>query len=446
MFLLMPQSSMEMWGGVECTINRVRNVYFDQLERSGHRARIEADLELFASMGLRKLRTGFHWEHVEAGDGWGSLDRTMSAMDSLRMSPIAGLVHHGSGPRWTSLLHPEFPVKLATHALRVAERYPSIVDYTPVNEPQTTGRFACLYGHWFPHHRSMRSYVRALYHQVKGIALSMAAIRTVQPGARLVHTEDGGETFATPQMEAYRVDREHRRWLGVDLLCGHVTQEHPMFRFLVENGLTEAEVLSFAEAPCPPDVLGLNYYVTSDRFLDHRLDLYPPYMPGGDSGAEPLVDTEAVRVHPGGIAGTCRVLLEAWKRYRIPLAITEAHLGSDPDEQIRWLVEVWKGAEDARLCGVDVRAVAVWALLGSYDWCDLVTRSRGMYEPGVFDLRRVKAGGQPRRTELGAVVTELAHGRIPDHPALLRRGWWHDADRFTIPPYADSAAMEAVGV
>ena len=38
---------LEVWGGVECTVNRVGDEYFDQLERSGHATRLE-DLDLFA--------------------------------------------------------------------------------------------------------------------------------------------------------------------------------------------------------------------------------------------------------------------------------------------------------------------------------------------------------------------------------------------------------------
>ena len=115
--------------------------------------------------------------------------------------------------------------------------------------------------------------MRALLNQIKGIVLSMEAIRTVQPAARLIHTEDGGRTFATPQLESYRLEREHRRWLGVDLLCGRVDPSHPLYAFLLEHGITSDELLWFLHNPCPPDILGLNYYVTSDRFLDHRLEL-----------------------------------------------------------------------------------------------------------------------------------------------------------------------------
>jgi dTDP-4-dehydrorhamnose reductase len=260
--------------------------------------------------------------------------------------------------------------------------------------------------------------------------LAMEAIRSVQPNARLIHTEDGGAFFSTPGLESFRIEREHRRWLGLDLLCGRVTAHHPLFAFLVCHGLQEQEILWFAERPCRPSIIGLNYYVTSDRFLDDRLSLYPDHLRGGDSGDEPLVDVEAVRVRPQGIAGAKHVLTEAWKRYGLPVAITEAHLGCVPEEQARWLAETWNQAEDARAEGTDVRAVTVWGLLGLYDWCHLCTRDAGAYEPGVFDM----SSGKPVGTTLTQVVQQLASGMSPRHPALQSPGWWRQDSRLTIPP------------
>jgi dTDP-4-dehydrorhamnose reductase len=48
-------SPLELWAGLECTVNRVGNDYFDQLERNGHANRID-DLERFAELGIRTLR------------------------------------------------------------------------------------------------------------------------------------------------------------------------------------------------------------------------------------------------------------------------------------------------------------------------------------------------------------------------------------------------------
>ena len=418
---------LELWGGVECTLNRVNNIYFDQLSESGHLVRFKQDLARFTELGLTTFRTALHWERFEKTQSWSLWEEWLSEMQHLELRPIVGLVHHGSGPESTDLLDPQFPTRLAAYALKVAQHFPHVLDYTPVNEPQTTGRFACLYGVWYPHHRDMRRYLRALLNQIQAIVLAMQAIRSVQPAARLIHTEDGGRTFATAPLESYRVEREHRRWLGVDLLCGRVDPSHPLFHFLLQHGITSEELLWFRSNRCPPDILGLNYYVTSDRFLDHRIELYPSRA-GGDTGTEPLVDIEAVRIRSEGISGIGEILTEAWDRYHLPLAITEVHLGSEPAEQTRWLAEAWKEAQSARQAGVDVRAITAWALLGSYNWSNLCTQDTGSYEPGVFDL----SSGSPERTPLAELTSRLIRGLGPDEQSTLP-GWWRHPSRLTMP-------------
>ncbi len=418
-------AEMALWGGMECTVNRVHDTFFDQHALSGHRTRVRQDLEAIHALGIRTLRTALHWEYLERTRSWKFFDESLREMQRLELAPIAGLLHHGSGPPHTNLLDPEFPGKLAAYAAKIARRYPWITSYTPVNEPHTTSRFSCLYGYWYPHHRDFPSYLRALLNEVKATVLAMRAIRAVQPEAELIYTEDGGSTFSTPEAEAARTEREHRRWLGTDLLCGRVDAEHPLYGLLLRHGFAASEIAWFRENPCPPSVIGFNYYLTSDRFLDHRVQLYPDYFQGGDCGAEALVDIEALRVRPAGIAGAGAVLREAWDRYGIPVAITEAHLGGRSDDQIRWLAEIWKAADNARASGVDVRAVTVWSLFGSWNWCNLCTRDEGVYEPGVFDL----AQGSPQPTPLCAFVSRLAHTGACTSAELAKEAWWHHPDR-----------------
>ena len=52
-----------------------------------------------------------------------------------------------------------------------------------------------------------------------------------------------------------------------------------------------------------------------------------------------------------GAAGPRAMLLEAWERYGLPIAVTEAHLGCTREQQLRWLAEVWDAARDARAAG-----------------------------------------------------------------------------------------------
>ena len=43
---------LELWGGVECTVNRVGDRYFDQLERSGHAER-HGDIGRLGTLGIQ---------------------------------------------------------------------------------------------------------------------------------------------------------------------------------------------------------------------------------------------------------------------------------------------------------------------------------------------------------------------------------------------------------
>lgn len=435
-------AGLELWGGLECTVNRVGERYFDQVRRSGHQGRLE-DLERFAALGLRTLRYPVLWERT-APEGldrvdWSWPDTRLRRLRELNVTPIVGLVHHGSGPRGTNLLEPSFGEGLAAFAGAVAERYPWVDAYTPVNEPLTTARFSCLYGHWYPHVADDLSFVRALLGECRATVLAMAAVRRVRPDARLVQTEDLGRVHSTPALH-YQADFENeRRWLTFDLLCGRVDAHHPLWDYLRWIGLSEAELAWFAEHPCPPDVLGFNYYPTSERFLDERLTRYPASAHGGN-GRSRYADLEAVRVLGAGLNGPYGLLSEAWARYGRPLAITEVHLGCTREEQLRWLVEVWNAARKLRAEGGDVRAVTVWSLLGAHDWNALLTREGDFYEPGVFDVQ----APEPRPTALAGTVRELAAGEAPSHPVLSGPGWWRRPDRLLYPAHPEGTAEEAL--
>src|SRR5438552_17068272 len=111
---------IQLWGGVECTINRVGNRYFNQLERSGHWQRADNDLARFADLGLRTLRFPILWETVAPRSldefDWSWPDGRLSCLKQFGIRPIVGLLHHGSGPRYTNLLDPGFAPKLAGFA------------------------------------------------------------------------------------------------------------------------------------------------------------------------------------------------------------------------------------------------------------------------------------------------------------------------------------------
>ncbi len=433
---------LELWGGLECTVNRVRDDYFHQLDRNGHATRAD-DIARFASLGIRAIRYPILWERT-APDGlhaadWSWPDERLNALRAHGVTPIAGLIHHGSGPRHTSLVDPAFAGQLAEYAGAVAARYPWIEYYTPVNEPCTTARFAGLYGVWYPHGRDDRTFVQALLNQCRAVVLAMRAIRAVNPNAKLVQTDDLGKTYSTPEMATVAEFYNERRWLAWDLLCGMVGPEHALWSYLTKTGIPAEEFLWFRENTCPPDVIGVNYYVTSERWLDHRPDRYPAHHRGVADGI-PCADIEASRALATPTAGIAPLLHEIWDRYHIPLAVTEAHIDANREDQLRWLLEIWEAGKEVRANGVDLRAVTVWSLLGSFDWNSLVTRNNGYYEPGPFDVRTP----EPRATAVARMMRELSAGTPLSHPVLRGQGWWRRPGRWLCQPVATPDALTSI--
>ena len=176
--------------GSNASVVRIGDEYRNQVVETGHRARFD-DLDAMAELGVKAVRYPILWETVapetptELDFSWHDkrLEQPPRSAGS-RSSPA--LVHHGSGPRYTSLLDPEFPDLLADYAAKVARRYPWIDYWNPVNEPLTTARFSCLYGHWHPHLTDIDATFRALVNQCLAIKRRCARSARSIPDAKLM--------------------------------------------------------------------------------------------------------------------------------------------------------------------------------------------------------------------------------------------------------------------
>ncbi len=414
--------NLELWGGIECTINRIGDSFRDQLQYARHYER-EDDIDKIAALGISALRYPVLWEaHQQNSEEdrihWSRTCRQLEKIRSYNISPIAGLVHHGSGPAFTHLNDPLFPEKLAVYASKVAGQFPWIDYFTPVNEPLTTARFSGLYGCWFPHKKNQLDFILMLFNQLKAVVLSMKAIRKINPMAKLVQTEDLAKTHSTSLL-SYQADFENqRRWLTYDILCGKLNREHFFWDYFISLGIKESMMSFFLENPCPPDIAGFNYYVTSERYLDEKVELYPKNTHGRNANHF-YADIAAVRaIKPTGIKS---LLTEAWDRYRLPMALTEIHMNCSREEQMRWFSEAWDTCLELQKEEVQVKAVTAWSLLGAFDWNSLLTREEKHYEIGVFDITK----NNLRPTALAKMMKSIASSGEYNHPVLHEKGWWH---------------------
>ena len=132
-------------------------------------------------------------------------------------------------------------------------------------------------------------------------------------------------------------------------------------------------------------MIGLNYYITSERYLDEIIASHPSCTHGGN-GRDVYADVEIIRAAPEKWLGPEILIKEAWDRYKIPLAVTEVHLNCTREQQLRWFMQMWNACLVLEKLGVEIKAITAWSLLGSFDWNSLITKDEKKYESGVFDV------------------------------------------------------------
>lgn len=288
----------------------------------------------------------------------------------------------------------------------------------------TTARFCGLYGHWYPHEKNDYSFYKILLSECKATILAMKAIREINPDAKLIQTEDLGKCYSTPLLKDQAFFENERRWVSYELLTGRLTADKLMYKRFLKAGITEPELDWFLENNCTPYIAGFNYYITSERYLDEKLEKYPEQYHGGNDEYK-YADIEIVKVPTELEWGPGPLIKEAWERLKLPIAITECHLHSTREEQMRWFYEMWETVNNLKDEGVDIRAITAWAIFGLHGWNRLVTEPNGVYEPGVFNL----SSGHARPTALARLIRVLTKRKAYYHPVLQSEGWWKRDDR-----------------
>jgi dTDP-4-dehydrorhamnose reductase len=427
----------EVWAGPECSFLTVGDWACDQLTLTGHDRRL-ADIDRLARLGVSAVRYPVLWGRDrrtgEATD-WGWSATRLARLETRGLRPVLGLLHHGFGPAGADPLQPGWARRFAAYAARVAVSAPAGASFLPLNEPLTTARFGGLYGWWPPYRRDPAAFAALLLAQAEAYLLAARAIRAVRPGATILLNEDVGRTIAAPGCRDVADRHNERRWLSFDLVTGRVDHSHPAWSALAATRRGRRVLELLRTEPEPPDVLGVDHYVTSDRYVDDRLEEFPAHTHAHEGGRI-YADVEVARVHGHAVGGFARAIGDAWDRYRLPVALTEVQLAGDPEEQAAWWNEAWAAAEDATRRGIPVRSVTAWSAFGAYDWSSVLRTPRGAYEAGAYDA---SAPGAPRRTALGEAIAATAAGR----PAPPATGWWRRPDRACYWPDGPAAARRS---
>ena len=403
---------LELWGGLECTVARIGDDFRDQSRRDrpprpdrgsrSHRRARHPHAALSGAVGDDLAR--------QPGRGGLRLARRAAARacSALGIRPIAGLVP----PRQRTALHRPARSRLAricSPAMPRAWRsaIPQIELYTPVNEPLTTARFCGLYGHWYPHGTGYgRSCGRSSTNAGRRFS-PCARSGGSRPDAQLVQTDDLGKTFSTPTL-AYQAEHENqRRWLTFDLLCGRVDRHHPWWGiFRRPRRRARRTSTLFLEADAAPDIIGINHYLTSERYPRRAPRAAIRSTIWGGNGRHRYADAEAVRMPlagrgpralPRGCArcGSATAGRSPSRRRIMAAPATSSCAGS------------WRSGSAAETVRAEARTSAPsrsGRCSARSTGTSLLTQRNGIYEPGPFDVR----GPEPRRTALADAAEALA--------------------------------------
>jgi len=423
---------LELWASPEPTFARIdATTVRDQSAETGLDARPD-DAERIAALGVSVSRVPVLWERVSPADpherDYREPERRLDALRAAGVEPIVTLLHHGSGPQYTDLLDPAFPLWFAEYAEATAQQFPWVRRWTPINEPLTTARFATLYGAWFPNMRDDRAFGRAMVNQTLAQQAAMRRIRRVIPDAEFVLTEDLQRYAAGDAVVAeYVAFLRERVYLSVELVAGRVGEGHSLLPFLSERcGLNALELAMMQRDAAVPDLVAFNHYPHSERYLFTR---------GGE-----IADVPAVYVSGEPPPAVGPLLRAAAERLRLPLAIGEVHAHAPEAERVRWLLQHAADVNGLRADGVDVRALGAWAAFGMVDWHSHLRQRARVTEDGIYTF--AGPNGIPQATAVATALRELAAtGRIADTGV---RGWWERDDRAL--PLEELIAMRDAGI
>ena len=395
--------------GIECSYPTIAGgIRRDLLEECGHYARWREDLRLTRDLGLKVLRYGLPIHRIYLGPGkydWEFADLLMGELQRLGLTPILDLLHFGV-PDWLgNFQNPELPVHFADYCGAVAQRYPWVRYYTPVNEIYVSARMSAKDGLWNEQLKDDRAFVTALKHLVAASILGTQMIAKHRPDCVIVQSESAEylhEATAVPSPAVAMTNKQ--RFISLDLLYAQPFDADVAY-WLQDNGLTREEYDWFmAGEPPGYQIMGNDYYGRNERIL----------LPDGEV------------VPADDVFGWYLLTKDYYERYRKPVMHTETNV-FEADAAPSWLWKQWMNVLRMRRDGVPVLGFTWYSLIDQIDWDIALAKKRGRVNPcGLYDLRRkarpVAKAYRSLLREFGQ-ITIIPHGEmfeVSKQPARLK--------------------------
>ncbi len=396
--------------GIECSYPTIHHgrVRRDMLDECGHYQHWREDLRLVHDLGLKVLRYGLPYHRIHLGPGrydWDFADEAMREIRRLGITPILDLLHFGV-PSWIgNFQNPELPVLFGDYADAVAQRYPWVRFYTPVNEIYITARMSAKDGLWNEQLTSDHGFVTAMKHLVAANTLACHALAHRRPDVVIVQSESAEfihEAVSDPTPGVQLANK--LRLLSLDLLYAHPPDAEVM-TYLFDNGMTREEYdWKMRGEPPGYQIMGNDYYGRNEHII----------TPDGSKSISE------------DVMGWYQITKQYYERYKKPVMHTETNV-FESEKAPAWLWKQWINILRMRADGVPVLGFTWYSLTDQVDWDSGLTRQDGhVVACGLYDLERkprpVAAAYRMLLEEFGR-ITVVPHGEmfeVTDQPAMLK--------------------------
>ena len=396
--------------GIECSYPTIGNgkIRRDLLAETNHYDRYKEDLGLVKEMGLQVLRYNLPYYKVQKGPGkydWEFADAAMKEIKRLGITPILDLMHFGVPDFIGDFQNPELPMHFAEYCGAVAQRYPWVRFYTPVNEVYVTARASAKDGIWNEQLKSDKAFITAMKHCVAASIMGNHQIAKYRPDCVIVQSESAEYTHEMRVVESDAVRLGNKlRFLSLDLLYAH-TIDAEVLLYCLDNGMTREELKWFmAGEPPGYQIMGNDYYGRNER----------------------IIKPDGTMCSAEDVLGWYTMTKQYYDRYHKPVFHTETNTFDAKDAEC-WLWKQWVNVLRIRRDGVPVVGFTWYSLLDQVDWdISLAEKRLKVNACGLYDLdRNIRPVGESYQMllkEFGQ-ITLVPHGeifQITDRPAELK--------------------------
>ncbi|MFW5689936.1 MAG: glycoside hydrolase family 1 protein [Spirochaetota bacterium] len=345
-----------------------------------HWARFREDVGLLRELGVQTHRMGIEWSRIEPEEGVfdaGAIEHYREELELLRSAGIVPLVtlHHFTNPLWLEddggWTDPRVVDRFDRYVRRVVHEYGGLVeDWVTINEPNVYLYNGFVTGDWPPGRSSIRAFLAGAREMIRAHLRAYGTIheiaersgRDARVGvAHHLRVLDPAGSIVTPLIARLLEHVFHGIFLE-GMTCGRL-------RWPLRGALPEAEGRARSS-----DFLGLNYY-TRDivRFAPDPSQLFAKL----DVAAGAPVNDLGWEIYPAGLSRLARSL---WRRYRLPIWVTEngtcdardAFRGEFIQSHLREIVGLLE--ED-----IPIERYYHWTLMDNFEWAEGEAARFGLY-------------------------------------------------------------------